>query len=1379
MIVIDTMKSVKLFSIFIFSFLVIGLFSGMVNGVEINLTRLANASVLPGYYPEDLKFLNQSNGTGYLLLANSISAPYFRMYKQSGNTITNVTWANTYPTGTGRGIGFVEQSNGTVYVCIGHSTSPYISIYKKAGDKLYKLSNPATLPEGDVNDCSFLKENNGTIYLIVGHSGSPYMSYYKKSGDTFTELSFTSYMTYTTYTPRFSNKVNKTIVYTMDTRDLQVYYKTHTSDALHYSNSMTIGTSSTGLDVVYQNETTDYIFPSTDSTSSHCTFLEYNHVSNTFTCKNHSSTQRIGATSAKRINSTTTYISRAYTTGSGVLQKVVNGKLYNLSTTIFNYPPASSFYYATTWMSKVNDYLRLAFGGNTPDTLTTYRSNIYIGTSVASNATITAKSTYNSSSINSFSVRIQNGSTIRTQYTSTGTITTRINSTYANRYKYNITFFNISNHLSRTYSNYNFSANSNTLIGNISPILVKENIIKIFNNQSYYLNSENYSTVLYGSFNLSESNSIYVSTLLNTYTLDSGFFKCKILIDSIDYDSERRFRSTSDSLFNIPFLSKSQQISSGVHTYDLRCKKDSSSTPDILINQISSQIHVAYNYTVFNFTYRKSNINISSSSYSLLDSGTILTSNYTINSPKTRAIILEGIINSTFTNSMDLEIKVSINNSNISYYKMNASESTDSFKIHAIKINIGSNQNVPIKIYGKRIGSGSADIDMTWIAKESIELSNQINFTNSISNILNTTGYKNISSRNIRVNITGDDIFVSGHIIVNSSVSNDIGLKLKLGSEEVIFYKTIPEDNFKIINFEYIFKGQSTGSKTIYLQAFAYNKNTTVYNGTMNLYVATDKSFNENSFALRVKDNYTQSTIYNFSVWLGKNELSTTNGMINIPAYSTYMNFTVGSDIYGGFINRTFVNQISTSDLNTTLYQSIITINFQHVISLETIPGLITVNNTNYSIKLNKLSGATYYFRSGLNRLKLNKTGYSTRFANITVSPREVSSYTIYLYPILNVTIYDEKTVLPFNVSGLDLIQMQLICQDNTTIVQNILTNNPTLNITCPYQKIKFYVYYPGDSYYRTYPYTSAVIGVSNNNFRVWLLNLNTTDVIFNTFQTYDLFKEYQNVKILIYKIIGTTSYLITGDAIDIEGKIGAYLIRNNEYVVKILSSNKPEKDMGSYYSDISGQSAIRLFELSLTPESTSYFDQVTAYSYLVNETGNLIIRAAVNDTGDNIVNSTLTVRQNSRSGAIICQFSSVSKNVEYSCDVPDIATNTYYASIDVTTTGDTTEHLFEKLMKGSELIPMPMTFANPETMQWILFLVLLTVGFTLTITTSAVGGLFIVALAAFLKVIGWIRLANVSLTDTALNLKIAGLVVSLLIFLAIAHILKKGQRER
>jgi len=76
----------------------------------------------------------------------------------------------------------------------------------------------------------------------------------------------------------------------------------------------------------------------------------------------------------------------------------------------------------------------------------------------STNLTIKAKSTYNNSAINSFSVKLINGTTTKTYYTSTGTISKIL---LSDTRKYNITFYNVTNYFNKSYSNYQFSVSGN------------------------------------------------------------------------------------------------------------------------------------------------------------------------------------------------------------------------------------------------------------------------------------------------------------------------------------------------------------------------------------------------------------------------------------------------------------------------------------------------------------------------------------------------------------------------------------------------------------------------------------------------------------------------------------------------------------------------------------------------------------------------------------------------------------------------------------------------------------------------------------------------------------------------------------------------------
>jgi len=121
------------------------------------------------------------------------------------------------------------------------------------------------------------------------------------------------------------------------------------------------------------------------------------------------------------------------------------------------------------------------------------------------NFTITAKDSYTDNSINDFSVEIQSNEfpLTKTYSTTNGTIETEIpnNSTSL----YNITFFNMSNYLNRTYTNYNISASGN-LQGELFPYFSFKNIT--------YSNFINYNSTNY-TRNLSVTTNMFSFTEFN------------------------------------------------------------------------------------------------------------------------------------------------------------------------------------------------------------------------------------------------------------------------------------------------------------------------------------------------------------------------------------------------------------------------------------------------------------------------------------------------------------------------------------------------------------------------------------------------------------------------------------------------------------------------------------------------------------------------------------------------------------------------------------------------------------------------------------------------------------------------------------------------
>lgn len=155
------------------------------------------------------------------------------------------------------------------------------------------------------------------------------------------------------------------------------------------------------------------------------------------------------------------------------------------------------------------DNVKLDSGGAGTGQVTLYEN---VSILKEANYTITAVNAINGTSVNSFSVYIQNGTTTNTYYTSSGSVD-KIQLT--SKRKYNITFFNTSLYVNRTYTDYNFSTS-----GNLEGQLYKKNSIII---QTYWVNG----TYLHDTFDVNILSDSYSNS---TTTNASGFLELHNLV---------------------------------------------------------------------------------------------------------------------------------------------------------------------------------------------------------------------------------------------------------------------------------------------------------------------------------------------------------------------------------------------------------------------------------------------------------------------------------------------------------------------------------------------------------------------------------------------------------------------------------------------------------------------------------------------------------------------------------------------------------------------------------------------------------------------------------------------------------------------------------
>jgi hypothetical protein len=369
--------------------------------------------------------------------------------------------------------------------------------------------------------------------------------------------------------------------------------------------------------------------------------------------------------------------------------------------------------------------------------------------------------------------------------------------------------------------------------------------------------------------------------------------------------------------------------------------------------------------------------------------------------------------------------------------------------------------------------------------------------------------------------------------------------------------------------------------------------------------------------------------------------------------------------------------------------------------------------------------------------------------------------------PIINLTFRDEETFDLFNMNSPNQIRYELYCTDDT-VISNVISNSSStfpFTISCEFKKIRFLVDYPTEAYYRVIVISPTI---NDTSFVVWLVDLNTSKVVYNTFQGYDLFNEYTNPKIGIYRIINNSEELITGDYVDIESKITAFLLLNEEYTIKIFSDNQPDRIIGRYNADDSGVKYLRLFEVTLSADPSGFSPEVYYYSYLVNESGSYNIKVGYNDTGgDNIYGGTVTIRNGSSAGPVL--FTSSSNNTQAIFTYPTLALpndkNTYYVSLVLNKT-DGEQISYGKIIQDQIIVNLP-TFNNPWSLRWIIFILILIFAFSMTARTAMIGNLAILGLLLLLAVLNIFVVSSVA--------AIASGIIGILGLIAISSLFKKG----
>ena len=479
------------------------------------------------------------------------------------------------------------------------------------------------------------------------------------------------------------------------------------------------------------------------------------------------------------------------------------------------------------------------------------------------------------------------------------------------------------------------------------------------------------------------------------------------------------------------------------------------------------------------------------------------------------------------------------------------------------------------------------------------------------------------------------------------------------------------------------------------------------------------------------------------------NGITTNNYIINDNATIIMLcipyNITTSSAGYYGS-NFTIDNPCNASNpVNLTFYQSRLTIGIKSGTTGLFVNGP-TVNVKNNSIiKTNIASNGTtvYYLNTGY--YQINVSGGSL-ISNTTYSNINTGDTYLELIVFSNFTIFlkDEKTLGDFNISSPTTIQQYVYCNDSNVIVSTINTTNFTLSVGCYFQKVKYIVTYPADQYYRTI--LGSVFNSSVNNVTVFLVNLDNTQVIFNTFQLYTLINNYINPKLYFTKNINGINYVITSDDFNVETKVGTYLMYGEQYNIIMVADNYPAASLGFYTADSAGEKLIRLFNIDINANPTAVWLNNTFYATVDNSTNTKRLKLAYE--GYNVQSVVLNIYNETTDSTPIHTATLTSNDGIFFYTPADYAANyTFKVRMNMTLQNNQV-YTYSTDMRLDDRTILDIVFQGyitPTFFAWFLAILMATIALLFTVRTADIGGFIFLGLGGLFSFLGWVVIANIT----------------------------------
>lgn len=467
---------------------------------------------------------------------------------------------------------------------------------------------------------------------------------------------------------------------------------------------------------------------------------------------------------------------------------------------------------------------------------------------------------------------------------------------------------------------------------------------------------------------------------------------------------------------------------------------------------------------------------------------------------------------------------------------------------------------------------------------------------------------------------------------------------------------------------------------------------------------------------------------------------------------SSYIVANLSNGTYNfSFTHPSFVSQSylvtvenQTQTVTYTGYQAVVHIIPRNIKTLVSLPNANVTIGSPTTIQQNVVNNdnvtvsSDFFVDAGTYWVYIDIENYDS--VNTTFSINNGQEKTVYVdMPfIATFLFFDERTLEPFNISSADSVRFLLFCPESTfTTIINATTQ--AIPIDCNYDKFKLILDYGVTSYYRTFIFPPE----EGFNQSIYLIDLTTTQYIFSSLIIDDLYNSYDNPSIYVKKTIGNETIIITADFIDIENKIGAYLIENEEYIIEVHSDNNPIRVMGIYSATVGGDKNLRLYDINLDLVPNSFVSTVTYQMTTENRTGDLYVVAEYNDTLNQTDSVRFTVYTGEYGGTLV--YNSVvlnSPDIEFEFNASVYENVSLYGGFVIEHQDAGTITPAKALYEDNTLAIPLFNHVDKDFMDWLITVLLAVIAIMATIRTANYMSMIVLGFAALMITLGWFRLA-------------------------------------